>query len=135
MHVTWFAGATKLLAEARTTWRGTLMAVFQPGEETAEGAQAMIDNGLFKRFAKPDVVLGQHVMVGPSGTVAGRAGAITSAADAAKVGQFGSPEHSLAQVWRSEKRKWISRPRRIEREFSGFGRKSLAREDSDYLAS
>lgn len=32
----------------------------------------MIDNGLFKRFAKPDVILGQHVMVGPSGTVAGR---------------------------------------------------------------
>ena len=56
------------------------MAVFQPGEETAEGAQAMIDDGLFKRFPKPDVVLGQHVMVGPSGTVAGRAGAITSAA-------------------------------------------------------
>src|SRR3954452_6719772 len=81
MHVTWLAGATKLLAEARTTWRGTLMAVFQPGEETAEGAQAMIDDGLFKRFAKPDVVLGQHVMVGPSGTVAGRPGAITSAAD------------------------------------------------------
>ena len=79
MHVTWLVGATKLLAEARKTWRGTIMAVFQPGEETAEGAQAMIDDGLFKRFPKPDVVLGQHVMVGPSGTVAGRAGAITSA--------------------------------------------------------
>ena len=74
MHVTWLAGAAKMLAEARTTWRGTLMAVFQPGEETAEGAQAMIDDGLFKRFPKPDVVLGQHVMVGPAGTVAGRAG-------------------------------------------------------------
>ena len=35
MHVTWLAGATKLLADARTTWRGTLIAVFQPGEETA----------------------------------------------------------------------------------------------------
>src|SRR6185312_4392355 len=78
MHVTWLAGAAKLLAAARASWSGTLMAVFQPGEETAEGAQAMIDDGLFKRFPKPDVVLGQHVMVGPSGTVAGRAGAITS---------------------------------------------------------
>jgi Metal-dependent amidase/aminoacylase/carboxypeptidase len=77
MHVTWLAGATKLLAEARTSWRGTLMAVFQPAEETGEGAQAMIDDGLFKRFPKPDVILGQHVMVGPAGTVAGRAGAIT----------------------------------------------------------
>ncbi len=50
MHVTWLAGATKLLAEARTAWRGTLMAVFQPAEETGEGAQAMIDDGLFRRF-------------------------------------------------------------------------------------
>src|SRR6185312_14114587 len=48
MHVTWLAGATKLLAEARSSWRGTLMAVFQPAEETGEGAQAMIDDGLFK---------------------------------------------------------------------------------------
>jgi amidohydrolase len=93
MHVTWLAGATKLLAEARTTWRGTLMVVFQPGEETAEGAEAMIDDGLFKRFPKPDVVLGQHVMVGPAGTVAGRAGAITSAADSLQIRLFGRGAH------------------------------------------
>jgi hippurate hydrolase len=69
------------------------MTVFQPGEETAEGAQAMIDDGLFARFAKPDVVLGQHVMVGPSGTVAGRAGAITSAADSLQIRLFGRGAH------------------------------------------
>jgi hippurate hydrolase len=93
MHVTWLAGATKLLAEARTSWRGTLMAVYQPAEETGEGAQAMIDDGLFKRFPKPDVILGQHVMVGPSGTVAGRAGAITSAADSLQIRLFGRGAH------------------------------------------
>jgi hippurate hydrolase len=93
MHVTWLAGAAKLLADARTAWRGTVMAVFQPAEETAEGAQAMIDDGLFKRFPKPDVVLGQHVMVGPSGTVAGRAGAITSAADSLQIRLFGRGAH------------------------------------------
>ncbi len=93
MHVTWLAGATKLLAEARTSWRGTLMPVFQPAEETGEGAQAMIDDGLFKRFPKPDVILGQHVMVGPSGTVAGRAGAITSAADSLQIRLFGRGAH------------------------------------------
>ena len=93
MHVTWLTGASKLLAGARTAWRGTLMVVFQPGEETAEGAQAMIDDGLFKRFPKPDVVLGQHVMVGPSGTVAGRAGAITSAADSLQIRLFGRGAH------------------------------------------
>lgn len=93
MHVTWLVAATKLLAEARSTWRGTLIAVFQPGEETAEGAQAMIDDGLFDRFPKPDVVLGQHVMVGPAGTVAGRAGAITSAADSLQIRLFGRGAH------------------------------------------
>src|SRR6516225_7487338 len=93
MHVTWLTGATKLLADARTSWRGTLMAVFQPAEEAGEGAQAMIDDGLFKRFPKPDVILGQHVMVGPSGTVAGRAGAITSAADSLQIRLFGRGAH------------------------------------------
>jgi amidohydrolase len=93
MHVTWLAGATKVLADARTTWRGTLLAVFQPAEETAEGAQAMIDDGLFKRFPKPDVVLGQHVMLGPAGTVAGRGGAITSSADSLQIRLFGRGAH------------------------------------------
>src|ERR1044071_8834140 len=41
MHVTWLLGATTLLAQARGAWRGTLMAGFQPAEETGEGAQAM----------------------------------------------------------------------------------------------
>ncbi|MGH6955157.1 MAG: amidohydrolase, partial [Caulobacteraceae bacterium] len=93
MHVTWLSGAARLLAEARTDWRGALMVVFQPGEETAEGAQAMIDDGLFKRFPKPDVVLGQHVMVGPSGSVAGRTGAVTSAADSLQIRLFGRGAH------------------------------------------
>ena len=93
MHVTWLTGATKLMAQSKTSWRGTLMAVFQPAEETGEGAQAMIDDGLFKRFPKPDIILGQHVMVGPSGTVAGRAGAITSAADSLQIRLFGRGAH------------------------------------------
>ena len=93
MHVTWLAGATKLLAEARTTWRGTLLAVFQPGEETAEGARAMIEDGLLRRFPKPDVILGQHVMVGPAGAVSGRAGVITSAADSLQIRLFGRGAH------------------------------------------
>jgi hippurate hydrolase len=69
------------------------MAVFQPGEETAQGARAMIDDGLFTRFPKPDVVLGQHVMVGPAGTVAGSAGPITSAADSLQIRLFGRGAH------------------------------------------
>jgi hippurate hydrolase len=93
MHVAWLAGATALFAQVREAWRGTLMAIFQPGEETAEGAQAMIDDGLFQRFPKPAVVLGQHVMVGPAGAVAGRIGAITSAADSLQIRLFGRGAH------------------------------------------
>jgi len=93
MHVTWLAGAAALFAHAGEAWRGTLMAVFQPGEETAEGAQAMIDDGLFKHFPQPAVILGQHVMVGPAGAVAGRTGAITSAADSLQIRMFGRGAH------------------------------------------
>jgi len=93
MHVAWLVGAITLFAEARDNWRGTLMAVFQPGEETAEGSHAMIDDGLFKRFPKPDVVLGQHVMSLSAGTLAGRPGVITSAADSLQIRLFGRGAH------------------------------------------
>ena len=93
MHVAWLVGAATLLSQARDAWKGTLMVVFQPGEETAQGAQAMIDDGLLKRFPTPDVVLGQHVMVGPAGSVAGSAGPITSAADSLQIRLFGRGAH------------------------------------------
>jgi len=93
MHVAWLAGAAALMAQRRECWHGTLMAVFQPAEETAAGAQAMIDDGLFDRFPKPDVILGQHVMVGPAGTLGGRTGAITSAADSFQIRLFGRGAH------------------------------------------
>jgi hippurate hydrolase len=93
MHVTWLMGATTLLAQAREPWRGTLMAVFQPAEETAEGARAMIDDGLFTRFPKPDVILGQHIVPGPAGSVAGRTGAIMAAADSLQIRLFGRGAH------------------------------------------
>jgi hippurate hydrolase len=93
MHTTWLAGATMILAQTRETWRGSVMAVFQPGEEIAAGAQAMIDDGLFERFPKPSIVLGQHVMVGPAGAVGGRAGVVTSAADSFQIRLFGRGAH------------------------------------------
>jgi hippurate hydrolase len=93
MHVTWLVGASTLFAEARAEWRGTLMTVFQPAEETAEGARAMIDDGLFKRFPKPDVVLGQHVMTGPAGVIGSREGVITSAGDSLQIRLFGRGAH------------------------------------------
>lgn len=93
MHVTWLIGAATLLAQNRNGWRGTLMPVFQPAEETGAGAQAMIDDGLFKRFPKPGVILGQHVMVGTAGDVATRSGAITSAGDSFEIRMLGRGAH------------------------------------------
>jgi amidohydrolase len=93
MHVTWLIGAATLFAKSRDAWKGTLMPVFQPAEETAAGAQAMIDDGLFQRFPNPDVVLGQHVMSLPAGIIAGRPGATTSAADSLQIRLFGRGAH------------------------------------------
>ncbi|MGN6669685.1 MAG: M20 family metallopeptidase [Trinickia sp.] len=93
LHVTWLMGVARLMAEYRDAWRGTLLAVFQPGEEVARGARSMIDDGMMSRFPKPDVILGQHVMVGPAGTVGYRAGTILSAGDSLKVRLFGRGSH------------------------------------------
>lgn len=93
MHVAWLAGAAALFSQARDSWRGTLMVVFQPGEETAQGAQAMIDDNLLARFPRPVVILGQHVMLGATGDIAGSAGPITSAADSLQIRLFGRGAH------------------------------------------
>lgn len=93
LHVTWLAGAASLLARARGAWRGTLLAVFQPAEETGEGARAMIAGGLIARFPKPDVILGQHVMVGSAGVLGWRAGVVTSAGDSFQIRLFGRGAH------------------------------------------
>ena len=93
MHVTWLIGTATLFSQVRTGWKGTLMAVFQPAEETAEGSQAMIDDGFFTRFPKPDVILGQHVMSIPAGTIGWRSGVMTSAGDSLQITLFGRGGH------------------------------------------
>ncbi|CAN0620800.1 N(alpha)-acyl-glutamine aminoacylase [Burkholderia multivorans] len=93
LHVTWLLGVARLMAEHPAAWRGTLLAVFQPGEEVGRGARAMLDDGMMSRFPKPDVILGQHVMVGSAGTVGYRAGTILSAGDSLKIRLFGRGSH------------------------------------------
>lgn len=93
MHVTWLIGAATLLARAKAAWRGTLLCIFQPAEETAGGAEAMVADGLFDRVPKPDVAFAQHVMVGPAGVIGQRAGAITSAAGSLQIRLIGRGAH------------------------------------------
>ena len=93
MHVTWLIGAATLFAQARASWHGTLMAVFQPAEETGTGARAMVDDGLLTRFPKPDVILAQHLMKASAGMIGWRAGVVTSAGDSFQVRLFGRGAH------------------------------------------
>ena len=95
MHVTWLSGASKLLAESPDAWHGTLMALFQPAEEPGTGAQAMIDDGLFTRFPKPDVILGQHVP-----DPAGRSDQLPAGGDAVDRGQHRRAADRTGRPWR-----------------------------------
>jgi amidohydrolase len=92
-HVTCLLGAAAVLAGDTDTWSGRLLLVFQPAEEVGEGAQAMIDDGLFDRFGVPDVVLGQHVTPMPAGLLGVRPGAAFAAADTLRVVLHGQGGH------------------------------------------
>ena len=85
MHMTWLLGALRVLQDTKDDWKGTVVAVFQPGEETAEGSQAMLDGGLSGIIPKPDVILGQHVLQYKAGTIGYKAGQILTAGDSLKV--------------------------------------------------
>ena len=93
MHVAWLMGAARILAENRDKWRGGVIAVFQPAEETGEGARAMVEDGMVKRFPKPDIVLGQHVMPMPAGQIGARSGILLSMSDNWEVTLFGRGGH------------------------------------------
>lgn len=61
VHTTSLLATATLLAELRTRWRGTIVAVAQPAEELGRGADALIRDGLFIRFPKPAAVVALHV--------------------------------------------------------------------------
>jgi amidohydrolase len=95
-HVASGLGAAALLAKNKSEWSGTYLALFQPGEETGKGAQAMVDDGLVEKLSavKPDVCLAQHVLTVPeAGNVATRSGPVLSAGDSIKVTVFGKGSH------------------------------------------
>ncbi|MFD6175996.1 MULTISPECIES: amidohydrolase [unclassified Isoptericola] len=94
MHVTCLLGALELLVGARETWSGTVVAVFQPAEEIGQGAQAMVDDGLFEKAGTPDVVLGQHVAPLPVGLIGCHPGPALAATDALRVRLFGRGAHA-----------------------------------------
>ncbi|HJV64866.1 MAG TPA: amidohydrolase [Geomonas sp.] len=93
MHTSWLLGAALVLAAKRAAWCGTVMTVFQPAEETAQGSQAMLDDGLTSRFPRPDVIMGQHLLQYRAGTVGWRSGQALTSGDSLLVRFFGKGAH------------------------------------------
>ena len=60
VHMTSWIGAATLLSQGKKKWRGTLVMIAQPAEELGKGAKAMLDDGLFTRFPKPDYAIAIH---------------------------------------------------------------------------
>lgn len=92
-HMTALLAAAWLLMRERDRWSGTLVLIFQPGEEIAAGARAMVEDGLWDRAPRPEVVLGQHVSPGKAGTVALTKGPAMAMADSLKVTVHGRQTH------------------------------------------
>ncbi|MFS0897841.1 amidohydrolase [Mycolicibacterium litorale] len=93
VHVTALLGAAQLLAEGAEHWSGTVVALFQPAEETADGARAMVDDGLADVLPAVDVALGQHVLPLPAGMVGTHAGPFLAAADSMRITVHGRGAH------------------------------------------
>ncbi|MBL4858930.1 MAG: amidohydrolase, partial [Erythrobacter sp.] len=70
-HMAGFIGAAQLLAERKDEWQGTLVMILQPAEELGLGALAMLEDGLYERFPKPEYVIAFHDAAAPvpAGTI------------------------------------------------------------------
>ncbi len=85
-HMTIWTGTARRLSADRGSWSGTLVMIAQPAEETVGGAKAMIADGLFTRFPRPDFNLSLHDTAAmPAGTIGYFAGALKSAADSVSI--------------------------------------------------
>jgi amidohydrolase len=94
IHMASWVGTARIMASTRARWHGTLIMIGQPAEEAGEGAKAMLADGLFTRFPRPDYALAVHDDSRyPAGTIGYHAGAIMSHVDSLKVTIFGRGGH------------------------------------------
>ncbi|MGA9582149.1 MAG: amidohydrolase [Allosphingosinicella sp.] len=97
VHITSLIGTARQLAAAKDRWRGTIVFVAQPAEERVGGAMAMLADGLYTRFPKPDYALAFHVNSGlRTGTVTGADSLMYSSADSVDVTIHGVGAHGAA---------------------------------------
>ncbi len=93
-HMASLIGTATIMAQTKSEWHGTLMLIAQPAEETITGAEAMIKDGLFTRFPKPDIGLALHTgNTLPAGMVGYIPGFAYAAADSLRVTIYGKGGH------------------------------------------
>lgn len=93
MHMTAGLGLASLMAATKSEWSGTFIALFQPAEELACGAQAMLDDGLADLISTPDVCFGQHIVPGPAGQVMTMPGPALAGCDTISITLTGRSAH------------------------------------------
>lgn len=96
VHMTAWLGAARALVALKSQWKGTLMFIGQPAEETVSGAKAMLDDGLFKRFPKPDYAFALHSWPLAYGTIGYNSGPVSSNSDAIEITFKGRGGHGSA---------------------------------------
>lgn len=97
IHMASWTGTATLMAQNRNQWHGTLVMIAQPAEEIVEGASAMLKDGLYTRFPKPDFVLGLHDDATlPAGTIGYHSGFFRASSDEVDITIFGRGGHGAA---------------------------------------
>jgi hippurate hydrolase len=97
LHMTTLVGLARGLNALSARWSGTVILIGQPAEERVKGAQAMIADGLFTRFPRPDAVLGMHAKDDlPSGVIGYRAGPAFANVDSVDIRVHGRGGHGSA---------------------------------------
>ena len=97
VHMTSLLGTAQVLAQLRGQWHGTLVLIAQPAEETINGASAMLADGLYTRFPKPDYALALHDSAAvPAGKVGYTPGFALAASTTVEVTMRGLGGHGSA---------------------------------------
>jgi hippurate hydrolase len=96
IHMASWIGSARALVAMKDKWQGTLVFVAQPAEELVSGGKAMLADGLFTRFPKPDFAFALHTSPAPYGTIAYNVGAVTSNSDGLEITFKGRGGHGSA---------------------------------------
>jgi amidohydrolase len=97
LHMSALVATASVMARNKDSWHGTLILIGQPAEETIAGASAMVKDGLFARFPRPDFILALHVGNElPAGKVGVVPGIYDTNADSLRITIFGKGGHGSA---------------------------------------